>query len=63
MTVDHIVLWGGRAEYDGLRGRLVASGKTVSEGIKDSSGARGKADEAFYFLDPDGNVLEARWYA
>jgi glyoxylase I family protein len=27
-----------------------------------SFGARGFAPEAFYFADPDGNVLEARYY-
>lgn len=31
--------------------------------MRDSFGARGQAPEAFYFGDPDGNVLEARWYA
>ena len=30
--------------------------------MKQSFGARGLAPQTFYFGDPDGNVLEARYY-
>ena len=30
--------------------------------MKSSFGARGLAPHTFYFGDPDGNVLEARYY-
>lgn len=49
--------------YEALRARLDAAGIAVPVTMKDSFGARGHAPEAFYFADPDGNVLEARWYA
>jgi hypothetical protein len=30
--------------------------------MQQSFGARGLAPEAFYFKDPDNNVIEARYY-
>jgi len=61
--VSHLCLAMTKPEYEALRERLVARKVAVSEPLKDTSGARGKAAEAFYFVDLDGNVLEARWYA
>jgi hypothetical protein len=61
--VNHVCLAMTRAEYEALRERLKARGVRMSDPLKDSSGAHGNAPEAFYFLDLDGNVLEARWYA
>jgi hypothetical protein len=31
--------------------------------MEKSFGARGLAPETFYFPDPDGNVIEARYYS
>jgi catechol 2,3-dioxygenase-like lactoylglutathione lyase family enzyme len=61
--VHHLCLALERAEYQALEGRLAAAGVQRSPLIPNSAGARGAAAEAFYFLDPDGNVLEVRWYA
>lgn len=60
--LNHVCLAMTRAEYDALRGRLDAHGIAVPVQMKDSFGAQGHAPEAFYFADPDGNVLEARYY-
>ena len=60
--LNHVCLAMSRAEYDALRGRLDAHGVAMPVTMKDSFGARGSAPEAFYFADPDGNVLEARHY-
>jgi len=60
--VNHVCLAMSKAECDALRGRLDAEGVAIPVTMKDSFGARGQAPEAFYFPDPDGNVLEARWY-
>jgi glyoxylase I family protein len=60
--VNHICLAMTHDEYDALRARLQAHGVAMPVTMKDSFGAQGHAPEAFYFADPDGNVLEARWY-
>jgi catechol 2,3-dioxygenase-like lactoylglutathione lyase family enzyme len=59
--VNHVCLAMSRAEYDALRARIEARGGAVFK-MERSFGARGIAPEAFYFNDPDGNVLEARAY-
>jgi catechol 2,3-dioxygenase-like lactoylglutathione lyase family enzyme len=60
--VNHVCLAMTKAEFDALRARLDAEGIAVPFTMTDSFGACGQAPEAFYFADPDGNVLEARWY-
>ncbi len=60
--VNHLCLSMSKVEYDALRERLNARGIAVPVTMKDSFGARGYAPEAFYFANPDGNVLEARYY-
>ena len=60
--INHVCFALEKPEYDALRARLDAEGIAVPITMKDSFGARGHAPEAFYFADPDGNVLEARWY-
>ncbi|MFZ5478402.1 MAG: VOC family protein [Myxococcota bacterium] len=61
--VNHLCLAMARGDYDALRARLDARGIAVIQVLRDSFGARGEAPEAFYFGDPDGNVIEARYYA
>jgi glyoxylase I family protein len=60
--INHVCLALERSEYEALRARLDAAGVAVPVTMKDAFGARGNAPEAFYFADPDGNVLEARHY-
>jgi glyoxylase I family protein len=61
--VSHLCLAMERDDYRALRARLQAAGVKVSDTLVDFYGARGPAPESFYFLDLDGNVLEARYYA
>lgn len=60
--VNHVCLAMTKPEYDTLRARLAERGVAVPMTMTSSFGARGFAPEAFYFGDPDGNVLEARYY-
>jgi catechol 2,3-dioxygenase-like lactoylglutathione lyase family enzyme len=60
--VNHVCLALSRAEFDALDRRLQAEGVDTSARLNRSYGARGCAPHAYYFADPDGNVLEARYY-
>lgn len=60
--VNHVCLAMSEADVTELRGRLEANGVAVSPPVQQSFGAQGLAPTAFYFRDPDGNVLEARYY-
>jgi catechol 2,3-dioxygenase-like lactoylglutathione lyase family enzyme len=60
--VNHVCLAMSESEYRSLRSRLEANGVPTSNPMEQSFGARGLAPQAFYFRDPDGNVLEARYY-
>lgn len=61
--VNHLCLAMDPPAFAALRERLAARGVAVPVTMKDSFGARGSAPESFYFADPDGNVIEARYYA
>jgi catechol 2,3-dioxygenase-like lactoylglutathione lyase family enzyme len=56
---NHVCLAMTQTEYNALKERLGARAGHVMER---QFGAQGVAPEAFYFKDPDGNVLEARYY-
>ncbi|KZS63454.1 VOC family protein [Mycobacterium ostraviense] len=60
--VNHVCLALSKTEYDALDGRLQAAGIDTSARLNLSFGARGWAPQAYYFADPDGNVIEARYY-
>lgn len=60
--VNHVCLAMSESDVTALRGRLQANGVAVSPPVQQSFGAQGLAPTAFYFRDPDGNVLEARYY-
>ncbi|OBF05174.1 VOC family protein [Mycobacterium sp. 852002-10029_SCH5224772] len=60
--VNHVCLALSKAEYDALDRRLQDEGVDTSARLNHSFGARGWAPQGFYFPDPDGNVIEARYY-
>ena len=61
--VNHVCLAMSEAEFAALRRRLAAHDVPMSSLTQQSFGAQGLAPNAFYFRDPDGNVIEARYYA
>lgn len=60
--VNHVCLAMTRAEYDALDQRLQAEGIDTSARLAPTYGARGWGPEGMYFPDPDGNVIEVRYY-
>jgi glyoxylase I family protein len=60
--VNHVCLALSKSEYNALDRRLQAAGVDTSARLNRSYGARGWAPQGFYFADPDGNVVEARYY-
>lgn len=60
--VNHVCFALSQIEFDALRARLERHGVAMSAVMEQSFGAQGLAPKAFYFHDPDGNVLEARYY-
>lgn len=59
--VNHVCLALSKSEYDALDRRLQAAGVDTGARLNRSYGARGWA-QGYYFADPDGNVVEARYY-
>ena len=60
--VNHVCFSMSERDFEALRSRLDGAGVSVSHTMEQSFGAQGLAPRAFYFRDPDGNVLEARYY-
>jgi catechol 2,3-dioxygenase-like lactoylglutathione lyase family enzyme len=60
--LNHVCIAMSRGDVEALRKRLADNGVTTSSTMTNSFGARGLAPEALYFLDPDNNVIEARYY-
>ncbi|BBZ72272.1 VOC family protein [Mycobacterium paraseoulense] len=60
--VNHVCLALSKPEYDALDLRLQAAGVDTGARLGPNFGARGWAPQAYYFADPDGNVVEARYY-
>jgi glyoxylase I family protein len=60
--VNHVCLALSKSEYDALDRRLRAAGVDTSARLNRTYGARGWAPHGYYFCDPDGNVVEARYY-
>ncbi|WP_407689232.1 VOC family protein [Mycobacterium sp. HUMS_1102779] len=60
--VNHVCLALSKSEYDALDRRLQAEGVDTGARLDNSYGARGWAPQGYYFADPDGNVVEARYY-
>jgi glyoxylase I family protein len=60
--VNHVCLAMSKSEYDALDVRLRDEGVNIGARLERSFGARGWAPQGLYFADPDGNVVEARYY-
>ncbi len=60
--INHLCLSVSRAEYSSICQRLEANGVKLNPGGENVFGAQGKAIRSTYFSDPDGNVLEIRYY-
>ncbi len=60
--VNHVCLSMGEAEYAALATRLAEHGQEPKDGGSSAFGARGPAEASAYFHDPDGNVMEMRYY-
>jgi catechol 2,3-dioxygenase-like lactoylglutathione lyase family enzyme len=60
--VNHVCLAMSEDDFEALRSRLDALGVVIPITVGNSFGAQGYAPRTFYFWDPDGNVLEARYY-
>lgn len=60
--VNHVCLAMTKSEYDALDRRLQAEGIDTTARLSPTYGARGWGPEGMYFPDPDGNVIEARYY-
>ena len=60
--INHICLSMSHKEYNSIIDRLEASGVKLTPGGEDVFGAQGQAVRSTYFNDPDGNVLEIRFY-
>ncbi|WP_437726305.1 VOC family protein [Sorangium sp. So ce861] len=60
--INHVCFAMDRDELDALAARLSAAGVAMHTANGASFGARGVTVHWFYFQDPDGNTLEARYY-
>jgi glyoxylase I family protein len=60
--VNHVCLALSKDEYDALDQRLQAVGVDTGARLNHTYGARGWAPQGYYFPDPDGNVIEVRYY-
>jgi glyoxylase I family protein len=60
--VNHVCLALSKSAYEALDRRLQTAGVDTSARLNRTYGARGWAPHGYYFSDPDGNVVEARYY-
>jgi catechol 2,3-dioxygenase-like lactoylglutathione lyase family enzyme len=60
--INHVCLAMDAAEFDAMAARLDGAGVKRHRVGERSYGARGSSPHWFYFQDPDGNVIEARYY-
>ncbi len=59
---NHICLSMSLAEFDAMVSRLELAGHQLKPGGTASFGAQGHAVRSSYLTDPDGNVIEIRYY-
>ena len=60
--INHLCLSMSAPEFTSVSARLAEHGVEVRPGGEDVFGAQGQAVRSVYFNDPDGNVLEIRYY-
>ncbi len=60
--INHLCLAMSAAEYESVSTRLKEHGVTLKPGGENVFGAQGYAVRSVYFGDPDGNVIEIRYY-
>ncbi len=60
--INHVCLSMKASEFTAMSQRLVDNGIDVRPGGENVFGAQGHAVRSVYFNDPDGNVLEIRYY-
>ena len=60
--INHLCISMEAPEFTAVSERLVAHGVKLKPGGEDVFGAQGQAVRSIYFNDPDGNVLEIRYY-
>ena len=60
--INHICLSMSHQQYNSIIDRLETRGVKLTPGGEDVFGAQGQAVRSTYFNDPDGNVLEIRFY-
>lgn len=60
--LNHLCLSMDAATYEAIADRLNAADVILSSGGPQAFGARGAAEVSSYFRDPDGNVIEIRYY-
>jgi catechol 2,3-dioxygenase-like lactoylglutathione lyase family enzyme len=60
--INHFCLALGKEDFDALQVRLKQHGVQITGSGTNSFGAQGIAPEAIFFSDPDGNVMEVRYY-
>ena len=61
-AINHICISMSAEEFALISKRLDAKGINVHPGGEAAFGAQGKAIRSVYLSDPDGNVLEMRYY-
>jgi glyoxylase I family protein len=60
--VNHLCLAVSQEDFDALQVRLKEHGVEITGTGSQSFGAQGIAPETMFFPDPDGNVIEVRYY-
>jgi len=60
--INHLCLSMSASEFHAVSERLEARGVNLKSGGENAFGAQGQAVRSVYFNDPDGNVIEIRYY-
>jgi catechol 2,3-dioxygenase-like lactoylglutathione lyase family enzyme len=61
-VINHVCLNMNASSYEKVKSRLKDKGISVKAGPESSFGAKGYTPHSVYFEDPDGNIIEIRYY-